>query len=107
MSKGEHCREGPKHVRQHYIYLQKYMVLLKKCVHEKTLSTLTATADLYKYILELGIQKSCLQQLLHAAISKILCFISCKESASNMHSVTYTTLYSSKLGYFNVQENNQ
>jgi hypothetical protein len=76
-----------------------------KCVQEKTLSILTA--ELYKYILELGIQKSCLQQLLHAAVSQILCFISRKESASNMHSVTYTTLYSSKLGNFNVQENNQ
>lgn len=63
------------------------------------------TAELYKYILELGIY--CVQQLLHAAISQMLCFISRKESASNVHSVTYTTLYSSKLGNFNVQENNQ
>jgi hypothetical protein len=28
MPEGEHCIEGPKYVRQHYIYLQKYMALL-------------------------------------------------------------------------------
>jgi hypothetical protein len=73
MSKEEHCTEAPEHVRQHNIYLQKYMVVLKKSVQEEKLSILTA--ELYKYILELGIHKSCLQQLLHAAISQILCFI--------------------------------
>lgn len=73
MSKGEHCTEGPKYVRQHYIYLQKYMVLLKKCVQEKTLSILTA--ELYKYILELGIKKKlCTTAVTCSCITKFMLY---------------------------------
>ena len=49
------------------IYLLKDMVLLKKMCHRE--NTVNITAELYKYRMELGIQKSCVRQLLHAAIS--------------------------------------